>query len=123
MKKARTYRSVEHEHRTEFNNAKRRIYATETVCGICGEPVDMSLRYPNPLSKSIDHIIPLARGGHPTDLSNLQLAHLACNKSKGEKLKREPKIISSDGGRISNRNLPWSADWKKYDNKTGEFGK
>ena len=63
-------------HRGAFEKNKKKIYATQTVCGICGKPVDFSLKYPHPLSPCIDHIIPIAKGGHPSDLDNMQLAHL-----------------------------------------------
>ena len=47
-------------------------------CGICLRSVDPALKYPNPLSPSLDHIVPLSKGGtHTRD--NVQLAHLACN--------------------------------------------
>ena len=58
------------EHRTAFDRNKRKIYATQKLCGICGQPVDFSLRYPNPMSKTVDHIIPINRGGHPSDFRN-----------------------------------------------------
>lgn len=51
-------------HRGAFEKNKKKIYATQTVCGICGKPVDFSLKYPHPLSPCIDHIIPIAKGGH-----------------------------------------------------------
>lgn len=51
-------------------------------CGICGSSIDRSLRHPDPMSPSIDHIVPLSKGGrHSQD--NLQWAHLRCNLSKG----------------------------------------
>ena len=53
-------------HRGAFEKNKKKIYATQTVCGICGKPVDFSLKYPHPLSPCIDHIIPIAKGGHPS---------------------------------------------------------
>ena len=64
-------------HRLAFERNKKKIYATQTVCGICGKPVDFSCKFPHPLSPCIDHIIPVAKGGHPSDLANLQLAHLS----------------------------------------------
>jgi 5-methylcytosine-specific restriction endonuclease McrA len=52
-----------------------------TKCGICGEPIDMELRFPDGRSASLDHIVPLSLGG--TDaVENLQLAHFGCNASK-----------------------------------------
>ena len=33
------------------------------ICQLCREPVDQSLEWPHPLSKSLDHRIPLRLGG------------------------------------------------------------
>lgn len=57
-------------------------------CGICGEAVDPSLRYPDPKSASVDHIKPLNKGGEDTR-NNVQLAHLGCNAAKGDKYVEE----------------------------------
>lgn len=54
-------------------------------CGICKGPLDRLLAYPDPLSKSLDHIIPLVHGGSH-EQSNLQWTHLLCNKRKGASL-------------------------------------
>lgn len=54
-------------------------------CGICGSPVDMTLRKPNLMSPSVDHIYPRARGG-TNDPANLQLAHLLCNTTKQDRV-------------------------------------
>jgi 5-methylcytosine-specific restriction endonuclease McrA len=60
--------------------AKRDNY----ICGICHDPVDMMLEYPDRMSPSIDHIIPLSKGGTHT-ASNVQLAHWLCNTAKGNR--------------------------------------
>lgn len=52
------------------------------VCGLCGEPVSPDVVYPAPLSASLDHVVPLSRGGAHS-FANSQLAHLACNVRKG----------------------------------------
>ncbi|WP_183407726.1 HNH endonuclease [Nocardioides marmoriginsengisoli] len=52
------------------------------TCGICSELVDREARWPEPLSVSLDHIIPLALGGDHSR-ANTQCAHLACNVRKG----------------------------------------
>lgn len=57
----------------------------EGICGICGLPVDKALRYPDPMSKSHDHVIPLSKGGLHS-YANAQLAHLTCNIRKSNKL-------------------------------------
>ena len=99
-------------HRVAFDKNKKRIYATQSVCGICGKPVDFNLKYPHPLSPCIDHIIPVAKGGHPSDMDNLQLAHAGCNRQKSDKIFKnqvvvEPKVLG-------NRVLPQSMDWATY---------
>ena len=102
-------------HRGQFEKNKKRIYATQTVCGICGRPVDMNIKYPNPLSKCIDHIIPVSRGGHPSDINNLQLAHWTCNRQKSDKLIISMGTVESNKAQvISNRILPHTIDWKNY---------
>lgn len=55
------------------------------ICGICGTDVDGSLEYPDPKSKTTDHIIPLSRGGLHVSI-NTQLAHLECNVRKGNRV-------------------------------------
>ena len=57
------------------------------ICKICGEIVNQDLEYPDPLSKTLDHIIPLSKGGSHT-VENVQLAHLNCNLKKYNKLER-----------------------------------
>lgn len=103
-------------HRGAYEKNKKKIYATQTVCGICGKPVDFSLKYPHPLSACIDHIIPVAKNGHPSDISNLQLAHWTCNRQKSDKLFRTTARIE-EHPTLSNRILPHSIDWTKYKGK------
>lgn len=55
------------------------------ICKICGEPVDKYLGYPNSMSATLDHIIPLSKGGTHT-YNNVQLAHLICNIKKSNKM-------------------------------------
>lgn len=100
--------------RTSFDRNKKRIYATQKVCGICGQPVDFSLKFPNPLSPCIDHIIPIDKGGHPSDIDNLQLAHLSCNRAKSDKLIVKSNSTGAKAEIITNRNLPQSYDWVSY---------
>jgi 5-methylcytosine-specific restriction endonuclease McrA len=102
-------------HRLAFDRNKKKIYATQTVCGICGRLVDFSLKYPHPLSPCIDHIIPVSKGGHPSDLDNLQLAHWTCNRQKSDKLIVQPTQEQAEI--LDNRVLPQSMDWAMYRSK------
>lgn len=95
--------------KTAYQKAKKIIYAQQSVCGICGRPVDKKLPFPNPWSPTIDHIIPVQKGGDPVNLENLQLAHLACNRAKATKL----VAIQVKEKAVSNRDLPLSTDWAK----------
>ena len=97
--------------RTAFDKNKKTIYATQTICAICGKPVDFSLKFPDPMSPTVDHIIPISKGGHPSDLQNLQLAHLSCNRGKSDKVINKKYIADKS---IDNRVLPQSMDWKAY---------
>lgn len=101
-------------HRGAYEKNKKKVYATQTVCGICGKPVDFNLKYPHPLSACIDHIIPVAKGGHKSDIDNLQLAHWTCNRQKSDKLIEKKTFGDKDAGTISNRLLPQSLDWTQY---------
>lgn len=104
------------EFRNAFEKNKKIILMTQEVCGICGQPVNKSLKYPHPLSASIDHIIPISRGGHPSDLANLQLAHRWCNRQKSDKLYLEnaKRDITDNRTEVNNDDLPQHFDWANY---------
>lgn len=99
------------QHRANYERNKKRIFATQNTCGICGHPVDFSLKPPHPMAPTIDHIIPIAKGGHPSDIDNLQLAHWTCNRQKSDKIFRSNQETKQA---IGNRVLPQSMDWTKY---------
>lgn len=98
--------------RQAYEKNKKIIIAKESVCGICGRPVDKALTYPNPWSATVDHIIPINKGGHPSDIDNLQLAHFRCNRLKSDRIPEQ--TAEQNGGKVDNRNLPLSLDWRRY---------
>jgi 5-methylcytosine-specific restriction endonuclease McrA len=51
-------------------------------CGLCGKPVPMAVKVPEALAPTIDHIVPVSKGGDDTR-ANVQLAHFVCNSRKG----------------------------------------
>lgn len=69
---------------SRWRRLQTRVYREERVCGICGQPVDQTLRWPHPDSRCVDHI--LDRRKHPElaySRHNVQLAHKHCNEEKG----------------------------------------
>lgn len=62
------------------------------ICGICGRKINKRLKHPNPLSPSVDHIIPLTKGGNDS-LINVQAAHLRCNLGKHNKNNSQLRLI------------------------------
>ena len=63
--------------RAMFEHNKKIILATQSICAICGKPVDKSIKYPDPMSPTVDHIIPLAKNG------DLKGATEYVNKTRG----------------------------------------
>jgi hypothetical protein len=53
-------------------------------CMLCGERTDPTKAAPHPMSPTLDHIIPVARGGGHTR-RNVQTAHFICNSLKQDK--------------------------------------
>lgn len=100
--------------RGAYEKARAKILKTQTVCGICGKPVDFSLKYPHPLSPTVDHIVPVSKGGHPSDINNLQLAHRCCNRQKSDKVGDLSRYLSEENKLISNRELPQHENWIDY---------
>lgn len=98
-------------HRAAYERNRKRILKTQNTCGICGHFVDVTLKPPNPMAPAIDHIIPVSKGGHPSDINNLQLAHSACNRQKSDKLFKNRESAIKEKKVIGNRNLPQARDW------------
>ena len=105
-------------HRANYERNKKRIFATQNTCGICGHPVDYSLKTPHPMSATIDHIIPVAKNGHPSDIDNLQLAHWTCNRQKSDKIFKQGHETKQQV--IGNRNLPQSINWMEYNSNQAQ---
>lgn len=57
----------------------------EWTCQLCQQPIDPAVAWPDPMSPSVDHIVPLSKGGAHA-MINVQSAHLSCNSSKGDRV-------------------------------------
>ena len=53
------------------------------VCNICRTEIDRTLRCPDPLAATLDHVVPLSKGGQHV-WSNVAPAHLYCNQQKAD---------------------------------------
>lgn len=78
--------------RARLAGVKREPYTTAAIaerdeyrCHLCSELVDIALKWPHPGSASVDHVLPLSRGGNDT-LTNVALAHSGCNLAKGNRI-------------------------------------
>ena len=108
MTKNRTFRPDQSgKAKSTFEKARKIIYASQTNCGICGRPVNFDKRFPDPWSPTLDHIIPISKGGDPASLNNLQLAHFRCNRIKSTRTAE----YRTETPKVSNRDLPLSCDW------------
>lgn len=84
---------------------RKRVLASETHCGICGHPVDKTLPAGHDWAPEIDEIIPISRGGSPTQRTNVQLTHRVCNQRKSNRLPEEHTQRPTDAP------LPTSRTW------------
>ena len=53
-------------------------------CSLCGDKISRSQRHPQPKALTMDHVIPLSKGGDDTR-SNVKACHSLCNTVKGNR--------------------------------------
>jgi 5-methylcytosine-specific restriction endonuclease McrA len=61
---------------------------SDWICVLCHTKIDNSLRIPNPDAVTLEHLIPLSRGGKHID-TNVGPAHAHCNFEKSNLLMEE----------------------------------
>lgn len=76
----------------QFPNPSRADYTDRQVferddwtCHLCGGSIDPALPRLDAMGATIDHLIPLARGG-VDELANVAAAHWSCNRAKGDRV-------------------------------------
>ena len=79
--KQRRYKASKRENNHEPYQNNYIFERDNWICGICGRKINKRLKYPNPLCASIDHIVPLSKGGDDRPV-NVQASHLRCNLGK-----------------------------------------
>lgn len=89
--RADSVRPYLHERRARIRSSRVERFAESEIferdgwaCGICGAPVDRAARFPDPLTPSLDHVVPVSLGGaHTRD--NVRCSHLGCNLARGNR--------------------------------------
>jgi 5-methylcytosine-specific restriction endonuclease McrA len=97
-------RAHEHRRRARLKQAfvedvsERDIFERDNWrCGICGHKINKSLPTGHKMAASLDHIVPIARGGKHAEY-NLQASHWVCNSrksafGKGDQLRLELRCL------------------------------
>lgn len=72
--------------------ARAKALRGATTCHICLRPLDRDAytgqfiyKGRHPLAPSVDHVIPVSRGGDPYDPANLRPCHYGCNARRGNR--------------------------------------
>ncbi|WP_434744799.1 HNH endonuclease [Streptomyces sp. A-14] len=69
------------------------------TCQLCREPVVRDQVVPHPQAPTLDHVIPLARGG-THEPANVQLAHYLCNSIKTDRIELDQVTVEALRNRI-----------------------
>ncbi|WP_154606681.1 HNH endonuclease [Rhodococcus sp. AQ5-07] len=69
-------------------------------CAICGDLVNPQAPPRSRGTLSIDHRIPVAKGGAPYSLDNLRPTHLACNSSRCARGDAEVEMMQPTGSQV-----------------------
>lgn len=71
-------------------------------CGLCGRMCNRRATVPNPMAATLDHVVPLSKGGSHT-MDNVQCACFACNTRKSDRT-----CVTSGQGQWHGRSAAWS---------------
>jgi 5-methylcytosine-specific restriction endonuclease McrA len=73
--------------------AQQRSYGLP--CWLCGHAIGYQLDARHPLSFTLDHYIPLSRGGSLLDPANARSAHRRCNSRRGNRTEHKAPTKTS----------------------------
>ncbi|KOG81246.1 MULTISPECIES: HNH endonuclease [Streptomyces] len=66
------------------------VKAQGDPCARCGHNIDPTLDARHPLSFTLDHVVPLSRGGDLLDPTNARAMHRRCNSARGNRMGPQP---------------------------------
>lgn len=93
----------------------------EVFCGLCGGQIHLDVKFPNPYSLSLDHIVPVSLGGAEFDEDNIQPAHFKCNAGKRAGRKKQTSAYGSH--QYPQVIYPNQTLWLRYDAKHNVYFK
>lgn len=64
---------------------RKRMASQPQRCWMCGLPISPTHPARHPYALELDEIVPISRGGSPTDPANVRAAHRCCNQWRGDK--------------------------------------
>jgi 5-methylcytosine-specific restriction endonuclease McrA len=60
---------------SRWQRIRKQILVENDICWLCGHPG----------ADSVDHVVPIRKGGEAYDLANLRPAHFSCNSRKKDR--------------------------------------
>lgn len=89
--KRQSYKKLKVKRNSMRRRAKKKMTRSFTLSGItpcchyCSKVLDITKKHDHPDSMTVDHVVPLAKGG-TNDMSNLVPCCLPCNMKKGQEI-------------------------------------
>lgn len=100
---------VRRHHTLDDRVPSRLVFARDNwICWLCQKSTAKKWTRDNPLSPTLDHVVPLAKGGTHT-ASNLRTAHWVCNTRKGVRVPPGQADLPLEGSVLSLAVLPRAA--------------
>lgn len=66
------------------------VKALGDPCWLCGHNIDTNLDPRHPMSFTLEHVVPVSKGGSLLDPANARSAHRRCNSRKGTRTGPQP---------------------------------
>ncbi|OBJ53724.1 hypothetical protein [Mycobacterium asiaticum] len=84
LRSDRVYRELQKRYRFECANRWQADGSLGEPCIRCHEPIDYQLRFPHPLSWSLEHLVPVTENpALALDRNNFASSHFGCNSVHG----------------------------------------
>ena len=72
---------------SRWRKLRAQLVKQAVTCAICGHALVHNAKPRTRWSISIDHIVPIARGGNPFDPSNCRATHFGCNSRRAARIR------------------------------------